>query len=54
MARDRGNVHYHALFDTGGDDMPGGTEVAFLGADVHGPRPGLDDFCRLITPLIGP
>ena len=53
VARDRGNVHYHVLFDTGGDDMPGGTEVEFLGEDVHGPHPGLDDFCGLITPLIG-
>jgi hypothetical protein len=53
VARDRGTVHHHLLFDTGGDNMPGGTEIEYLGADVHGPHPGFDDFCGLITPLIG-
>ena len=23
------------------------------GSDTHGPHPGFDDFCGLITPLIG-
>ena len=54
MARDRGSVHHHILFDTEGDDLPGGIFVEDLGADVHGPHPGFDDFCGLITPLIGP
>ena len=54
VARDRGSVHYHILFDTQGDDVPGGIFVEDLSADVHGPHPGFDDFCGLITPLIGP
>ena len=41
------------MFDTEGDDVPGGIFVEELGADVHGPHPGFDDFCGLITPLIG-
>jgi hypothetical protein len=53
VARDRGSVRHHAVFDTEGDDVPGGIFVEDLGADVHGPHPGLDDFCGLITPLIG-
>jgi len=53
VARDRGSVQYHILFDTEGDDVPGGIFVEDLGADVHGPHPGFDDFCGLITPLIG-
>jgi hypothetical protein len=55
VLRDRGSIHHHALFDTLGDDMPGGEFVEDLGADVHGPHPGFDtDFCEIITPLIGP
>ena len=53
VARDRGSLHHHILFDTEGDDEPGGIFVEDLGTDVHGPHPGLDDFCGLITPLIG-
>src|SRR5215208_4627187 len=53
VARDRGSVHFRVLFDTEGDDVPGGIFVEELGADVHGPHPGFDDFCGLITPLIG-
>jgi hypothetical protein len=55
VVRDRGSIHFHALFDTLGDDDPGGEFVADLGADVHGPHPGFEtDFCEIITPLIGP
>ena len=54
MARDRGNVHFRILFDTEGDDVPGGILVEELEPEVHGPHPGFDDFCGLITPLIGP
>jgi hypothetical protein len=46
-------VHHHILFDTEGDDVPGGIFVEDLCEDVHGPHPGFDDFCGLITPLIG-
>jgi hypothetical protein len=55
VLRDRGSIHFHALFDTGGDDVPGATFIADLGADVHGPHPGFDPqtFCEAITPLIG-
>ena len=53
VARDRGSVHFRILFDTEGDDVPGGIFIEELGADVHGPHPGFDDFCGLITPLIG-
>jgi hypothetical protein len=52
--RDRGVLRTRVLFDTGGDDEPGGTEVAFLGFDEGGPHPGLDvDFCQLAGGLIG-
>jgi hypothetical protein len=55
VLRDRGSIHFHALFDTLGDDEPGAEFVADLGADVHGPHPGFEsDFCEVITPLIGP
>ena len=55
VLRDRGSIHHHALFDTEGDDEPGGILVADLPADVHGPHPGFDpeSFCEAITPLIG-
>jgi hypothetical protein len=53
VVRDRGSIHHHALFDTLGDDEPGGIFVEDLGADLHGPHPGFTDFCEIITPLIG-
>lgn len=54
VLRDRGSIHHHALFDTEGDDVPGGIFVEELEADVHGPHPGfITDFCEIITPLIG-
>ena len=54
VLRDRGSLHHHILFDTGGDDVPGGEEIEYLGADVHGPHPGFVlDFCEIVTPLIG-
>jgi hypothetical protein len=55
VLRDRGSIHFHALFDTLGDDVVGGEFVADLGADVHGPHPGFEtDFCEIVTQLIGP
>lgn len=49
--RDGGSIHHHALFDTGGDDVPGAEFLEDLGADVHGPHPGFEtDFCEIITP----
>jgi hypothetical protein len=54
VLRDRGSIHHHALFDTGGDDVPGGTFIMDLEPEVHGPHPGFNtDFCAIITPLIG-
>jgi hypothetical protein len=54
VLRDRGSLQHHTLFDTLGDDQPGGEVIADLGTDVHGPHPGFDtDFCDIITPLIG-
>ncbi len=54
VARARGSLQFHILFDTEGDEEPGGILVEELGIDVHGPHPGFDDFCGLVTPLIGP
>jgi hypothetical protein len=53
VARDRGVIRHHAVFDTGGDNVPGGTEVEELEPEVHGPHPGFDDFCGLVGGLIG-
>jgi hypothetical protein len=54
VLRDRGVIRFTTLFDTLGDDVPGGVEVAFLGADVRGPHPGFDaDFCEIASGLIG-
>jgi hypothetical protein len=55
VLRDRGVIRFTILFDTQGDDVPGGVEVEFLGADVRGPHPGFDaDFCEIASGLIGP
>jgi hypothetical protein len=53
VARDRGSVRFHILFDTEGDDVPGGIFLEEFPPRVNGPHPGFDDFCGLITPLIG-
>jgi len=53
VARDRGSVLFHILFDTEGDDVPGGIFIEEFPPTVRGPHPGFDDFCGLITPLIG-
>ena len=54
VLRDRGSIHHRSLFDTGGDDQPGGEFIEYLGAEVHGPHPAFGpDFCEIITPLIG-
>lgn len=51
LAFDRGNVHVSLLFDTQGDDVPGGIFIEETGVDVHGPH--IDNFCELITEQIG-
>ena len=54
VMRDRGVIRYTILFDTQGDNVPGGVEIEFLGADVRGPHPGFDaDFCEIASDLIG-
>ena len=55
MSRDRGSLYHHILFDTGGDEVPGGEFILDLGTDVHGPHPTFPDdaFRATITPLIG-
>lgn len=55
VLRDRGMLQTRVLFDTGGDDMPGG-EVLDVQTEFRGPHPGADDmdFCNdIIGPLIG-
>lgn len=51
VARDRGSVQFLIRFDTEGDHIPGGIFVEELGVAVHGPH--IDDFCEVVTPLIG-
>lgn len=54
VLRDRGTIRFRYLFDTGGDNQPGGEFVDFLGADINGPHPGFDtDFCQIAGDLIG-
>jgi hypothetical protein len=53
VAFDRGSMRFHILFDTTGDDVPGGELIQEFEPRVNGPHPGFDDFCGLITPLVG-
>ena len=57
VLRDRGSLSFTYLFDTGGDNVPGGTFLADVSLRVSGPHPGffLDDagFCALAVRLIG-
>jgi len=42
------------VFDTGGDDEPGGEFVEFLGVEVRGPHPGFfTHFCAIAGDLVG-
>ena len=55
VLRDRGVTKRTALFDTEGDDMPGGIELAELDFSFAGPHPGLfADFCAIVNDLLGP
>jgi hypothetical protein len=49
LMRDRGLVQFTALFDTLGDDVPGGVFLEFVSIEVRGPHPGADivDPCQL-------
>jgi hypothetical protein len=54
VLRDRGSRRHRILFDTLGDDMPGGEVIFEFPTEVHGAHPGFDtDFCEIIRPLIG-
>ncbi len=54
VLRDRGAIRRTILFDTEGDDEPGGTFLEFLDVDVSGPHPGFfADFCDIARDLIG-
>ena len=53
VARDRGSILWHILFDTEGDDVPGGEVIQEFEPVLRGKHPGFEDFCGLITPLIG-
>src|ERR687891_27785 len=54
IIRDRGVIRRRILFDTEGDDVPGGIDIEFLSAEVHGPHPGFfTDFCDIVNDLIG-
>lgn len=54
VARNRGSIHGTYLFDTGGDDEPGGEWIADLDFRVAGPHPGLDKHpCAYAVELIG-
>jgi len=41
------------VFDTGGDDVVGAVLVEELGTDIHGPHPVFEDFCGVISSVIG-
>jgi hypothetical protein len=54
VLRDRGSIRFRVVFDTLGDDKPGGEVVTELEPTVHGPHPTLGaDWCAIIAPLIG-
>ena len=48
LVRDRGSISQTLVFDTEGDDVPGGIFVEELDLRLNGPHPGFDvDFCGL-------
>lgn len=57
VLRDRGVIRSTILFDTLGDETPGGEFLALVDEHVAGPHPGffLDDaaFCAIVQDLIG-
>jgi hypothetical protein len=55
ILRDRGSIRTTILFDTGGDNVPGGTFIEEIDVQVNGPHPGFFvDFCEIASGLIGP
>jgi hypothetical protein len=54
VAHNSGSVQVTFLFDTQGDDVPGGEYLGDVGLRVDGPHPSLDsDLCQIATSLIG-
>lgn len=56
VVRDRGLIVWDQLFDTLGDNEPGGEELDITVTAIHGPHPGFAeefDFCALAQELIG-
>jgi hypothetical protein len=49
VARDRGVIPPTILFDTGGDDEPGGTFVDLLDLDLNGPHAAFGNLCAIAT-----
>jgi hypothetical protein len=56
LVRDRGLISITYLFDTGGDDVPGGEFIELLDVRVSGPHPGFfvedGDECPLVRDLL--
>jgi hypothetical protein len=51
--RERGLFVFEILFDTLGDDVPGGEELSFELVEIRGNPGYLDDICPLALDLIG-
>ena len=57
VLRDRGAITFTYLFDTLGDDLPGGDIIVDLDVRVSGPHPGFfaspEDQCAAVQDMIG-
>jgi hypothetical protein len=53
VARDRGVLRRTILFDTGGDQVPGGEFVELVDLRLAGPHPTFGRLCDVATELIG-
>jgi hypothetical protein len=53
VSRDRGVVRSTILFDTGGDQEPGGDFIDVVDLQLAGPHPTFDKRCDVATDLIG-
>ena len=53
VARDSGVLSRTILFDTGGDDQPGGTFVDLVDLHLNGSHAAFGNLCAIATQLIG-
>lgn len=53
VSRDLGALRLTVLFDTGGDQEPGGELVELVDIDLAGPHPTFGRLCDVATELIG-